>query len=290
MSSRLLAVLAIAAMGCSAEDADRDPDATGDLDAWYASMPRCPDEVVGGFPDSMMNHFPMYPMSYVDILTGAEAVPSGAFEATWTGIRRLDPPIVRDCLPAFVTDPPGIPCRVDTVIQLALADGMPVEVVAGLAFEELEPLADGRAVTVLLGRVMNDLEPDRSPGWSVEIREAGAGPLLVAVRNVRYYVSGPHPLTGVTWSWDDIELAYGDTSCVTEQDPCQRVFASRPLVATSPEGVLTLEPGEGATVASGAYRYRVTHRRAVERLYHVFRYECADLTDTTESVALIRLP
>lgn len=307
---RVLVLLAIATAGCSTNDAydgvpgdggdvpdDSSPDIdapaedaeASDLDAWYASMPRCPDDVIE--PEEGMFRRPQYPASYLEVVTGADDVPrEEPFAATWTGIRRLDPPITRDCLPAFVTDPPGPPCRVDTVIGLTLTDGTPVEIVVGLAFEDLEPFASARPVTVRLGWRSDDQAALPSPTGSLEIRDGDAGSLLLAVRYVRYRVPNPSPLAGVNWTWDDLELAYGDFLCVTEPDPCRRVFASRLLVLTSAGGASTLEPSEPATVGSGGFAYRVTLRRALERMYGVFEGECADATDTAESVELVRLP
>ena len=239
----------------------------------------------------MASHFPMDPTTYVDVMTGADAVarPPEPFAARWTGIRRLDPPITRDCLPAFVTDPAGIPCQVDSVIELTLGGDTLIEVAVGLAFEDLEPFADGRAVTVLLDRSDFYGVPSGSLQWSLEIRDADAGPLLLAVRNFSSFVMGrPWSLTESAWTWDDLELAYGEFLCATERDPCMRVFVSRPLAVTSSGSVVTIEPAEEATVASGGFDYRVTHRRAVERLYGVFESRTPDLAVVTGGIACKR--
>ena len=145
-------------------------------------------------------------------------------------------------------------------------------------------------MTVRLGRRSDDQAALPSPTGSLEVRDGDAGPLLLAVRYVRYRVPNPSPLAGVNWTWDELELAYGDLLCVSERDACLRVFASRSLLVRSGGAEATLEPGEPATVGSGGFDYRVTLRRALERVYGVFGGECADATDTAESVDLVRLP
>jgi hypothetical protein len=320
MVMRLAVLLAMVSIGCSTNDADILPDSGDngdDLDIGEADIPpdqlsetdlpaveddagggetlydigpRCPPEVMPTTPraDGVAYYGPQYPMTYVEVITGADAVPAEPntpFTARWTGIRRLATPITRSCLDAFVTDPPGIPCQVDTVIELTMTDDTLVEILVGLAFEDLAPFADGRAVSVLLGRTADVPVAEPSPTRELGIREGETGPLLLAVASSAS-VHGP----GEGSTWDDIATGFGNSGCVAERDSCLRVFVSGSLVVTTPGGESTLEPGESVLVPSRGFTYRVTHRRSVARVYYVFPHECTDISADMRCAEMVRMP
>ncbi len=286
---RVAALLAIVALGCAGCSNTDQPDP----DLLYGIAHACPAGVVAATSPEAGTRL-QYPMTYVAVVAGTE--PASPFAAEWTGIRRLETPIVRECLDAFVTDPPGLPCRVETVVELTLADDTLLEIAVGLAFEDLAPFADGRSVSVLLGEMisMTGGVPVTNPSRQLEIREGDTGPLLAAIGREPadvYGSAGTDSLDDVGWIWDGVQLGFGDILCVTEGDFCRRVHASRALTVTTPGATESLEPGDSVQVTSGGLDYRVTFRRGTERLYGVIPGgECGDRTWPTASVELVRLP
>jgi hypothetical protein len=281
--------MAIVALGCSVSDNGDDVD--GDL--LYGIAPACPAEVVAVASPEAGTRL-QYPMTYVEVITGTE--PASPFTARWTGIRRLDPPIVRQCLAAFVTDPPGIPCQVDTVVELTLTDGTLLEIVVGLEFEDLEPFADGRTVSVLLGEDLSVPSEGEAmnPTRPLEIRDGDSGPVILVIGrepDENHGLAGLRTLVGVFWTWDDVQATFGDIICVTEGDFCRRVHGSRELLVSSRGSTAILAPGESVGVASRGLNYRVTYRRGVERLEGAIPGgECGDYTPPTASAEMVRVP
>ena len=290
MLLRLAVLLAMVTMGCSNSDPDILPDTGGTSPdgAWHLHTPRCPTEVMSTTFEGAgaADYVPQYPMTYVEVITGANEVPSTPFTAQWTGIRRLAPPITRPCLEAFVTEPPGLPCQVDTVLSLTLADDTLVEILVGLPFEKLEPFADGRTVSVLLGPANSASVPDAGMSRQLEMRDENeAGALLLAVE------SGASLYGGLpSWTWDDFNFGFDETICATERDSCMRVFISRKLMTSKVGEAAWYEPGRSVWVGSRGLTYLITYRRGVERAYGVFPAECADLSLATSSVEMVREP
>lgn len=252
---------------------------------WYLTAPRCGGELLpAGSTSGGGSNVPQHPLTYVDVIEGAERVPSATFPARWSGLRKLAAPEVRRCSAAFLSTPAGLPCSVDTVIELTTTAGGKIEILIGLAHADLARFADGRDVSVLLGPITSS--PEGSPSRSLEIREGQAGALLVAV-----HVAPPSTTKLEAVRWDDLQLSFGEPDCVTERDSCARVFVSHKLAVTTSASTQQLAPGQSADVRSKEHGYRLTYRRGVDRAYGVSgERECADLSFVSAGAELVQLP
>jgi hypothetical protein len=259
---------------------------------WYLTSPRCPEEVLPMRQGSgAADRIPGYPITYVEVIRGAEGLPTTAFSARWTGLRKLATAKVRPCLPAFVTNPPGLPCQVETVLELTTSSGSRIEILLGLPHDDLARFADGRGVSVLIGPAQGAPGSPPPPYGPLEIRDSEGGTLLVAVAMSEGF-AGPKSLQLSGWSWDEMMLSFDQLHCVAERDSCLRVFVSRKLTAAAKGAAATqLDPGQSATLSSKGHSYRVTYRSGIERAYGVFSRECADLGPGPSYAAeLIQLP
>ena len=260
---------------------------------WYLTSPRCPEEVLPMRQGSgALDRLPQYPMTYVEVIRGAEGLPTTAFNARWMGLRKLAAPKVRECLPAFVTNPAGLPCQVDTVLELTTGSGSRVEILLGLPHGDLARFADGRSVSVLVGPPEGLHAHAPPPFRRLEIRDAPDGALLVAVAARATFGPVAPALDRLTgWSWDELTLSFDQLHCVAERDSCLRVFVSRKLTAAAPgAAAMHLDPGQSAVLSSKGHSYRVTHRSGIERVYGVFLRECADRGAPSFAAELIQLP
>jgi hypothetical protein len=242
--------------GVDAEEVDN-----GDPGDYSKEIPELPEYC----PDNLKNTHPPVVVDYCD---NSGVLPRDAYEptgdtfvtATWEGVRRLTEPYQLDCLETFITDPPGLPCSVDTVLDLRLQDNSSISFLLGVELEDLEAVPIGTLIEYSTTYRAWDLEPWDFSGINLVIRKPGDGVLILAATgwdNLDYNHShsfGPI----VVEPRDDFVCYY------MEYMDCKH-YGVAPISVISGGNDYRVEPGESIVVPTSDGDYRVTLRRGKVR-------------------------
>jgi hypothetical protein len=175
--------------------------------------------------------------------------------STWQGVRRLAQPYQLDCPENFITDPPGLPCTADAVLDLRLQDNGLLSFLLGVEADDFG--------TVPVGTQVEYATP--FGGWDVD--SWGQGINLI----VRRAVDGGFLLAAM--GWDKLEendrRDFGPVSVELDKDyvcgyrtymDCKH-YAVSAISIISGSNVYRAEPGESIMVPTSDGDYIVTHRR-----------------------------
>ena len=277
---------------------DSEEYANGDPDNEYCYGSKCmpPGDYVYVSPEEPeycpSNLSNTHPPVAVDYYGESGILPWDAFEptgdafvaATWEGVRRLAQPHELECWDNFITDPPGLPCLVDAVLDLRLPDGSPMSFLLGVAVEDLERIPTGTPVEYSTTVGIWDLETWGFAGINLVIRRPGDGVLILAAigwDNLDYNDRHGFGIIAVE-SRDDFICGYR-----TYMD-CKH-YGVAPISVLSGAGGFRIEPGESIIVSTSDGDYRVAHRRGKVRTCFDETGCCGDYEANRFSYSIVKL-
>ncbi len=207
-------------------------------------------------------------------------------EATWEYVRRLEVPYEQRCADNFVTDPPSLPCSVETVIGI-LPDGEEtIEILVGIPADELEKIPSGILVRYSLTPPnSHDVYWGLSLGLNLVVESPESGQLLLAAM-------GYEPLGENQFQHDFGQLTVSRDSkyiCGYKMYMDCKHYGVTAIVVTSDKGNSRVKPGESADVSVTAAKYRVTHRRGKDRTCFPDYNCCGDLELDHYSYSIVRI-
>jgi hypothetical protein len=264
---------------------DSEEHTNGDPGDYLNEIPELPEYC----PDNLKNTHPPVVVDYCD---ASGILPKDAYEptgdtfvtATWEGVRRLIEPYQLDCLENFITDPPGLPCSVDTVLDLRLQDNSSISFLLGVEEEDLADVPIGTLVEYSTTYRVWDLEPWDFGGISLVIRRPGDGVLILAAigwDNLDY--NDRHSFGSIAVEPRDDFVCY-----YMEYMNCKHYGVS-PVSVIYGSDEHRVEPGESIVVPTSDGDYRVTLRRGKVRTCFEGESCCGDYEANRFSYSIVKL-
>jgi hypothetical protein len=261
---------------------DAEENSIGDPGDYSKEIPELPEYC----PANLRN---THPPVVVEYYGEAGVLPKDAYEptrdalveATWEGVRQLTEPYQQDCLEDFITNPPGLPCSADAVLELRLQDNSLLSFLLGVEADDL--------MTVPVGTPVEYSTP--FGGWDVD--SWGQGINLVT----RKAVDGK--LLLVAMGWDKLEendhqdfgsLAveprYDFVCYYMEYMNCKH-YGVAAISVISGDSEFRVEPGESIVVPTPDGDYRVTLRRGKVRTCFEGETCCGDFEANRFSYSIV---
>lgn len=261
---------------------DAEENANGDPGDYPNEIPELPEYC----PENLKNTHPPVVVDYYD---DSGVLPKDAYEptgdtyvtATWEGVRRLAEPYQQECLEDFITDPPGLPCSVDTVLDLRLQDNSSISFLLGVELEDLEAIPIGTTVEYSTTYHTWEIEP-WGFGINLIIRNAGDGSLILAAigwDKLEYRL--PHRFGSIAVNLGDDFICY-----YMEYMNCKH-YGVAPISVISGDEEYRVEPGESIIVPTPDGDYRVTLRRGKVRTCFEGETCCGDYEANRFSYSIV---
>jgi hypothetical protein len=261
---------------------DAEEYANGDPGDYVNEIPDLPDYC----PSNLSNTHPPVVVDYYD---DSGVLPKDAYEptgdtyvtATWEGVRRLSEPYQQECLDNFVTDPPGLPCSVDAVLDLRLQDNSSISFLLGVEKEDLDAVPIGKLVEYSTTYHTWEIEP-WGFGINLIIRNAGDGSLILAAigwDKLEYNL--PHSFGSTAVDPGDDFVCY-----YMEYMNCKH-YGVAPISVISGDEEYRVEPGESIVVPTSDGDYRVTLRRGKVRTCFEGEMCCGDYEANRFSYSIV---